>query len=37
MKTFVFLISSGLMLAVSGRASGQVIQTKTDWLIDPTP
>ena len=25
------------MLAVGGRASGQVIQTKTDWLIDPTP
>ena len=37
MKTFVFLMSSGLMLAVGGRASGQVIQTKTDWLIDPTP
>jgi hypothetical protein len=37
MKTFAFLMSSGLMLAVSGRASGQVIQTKTDWLIDPTP
>jgi len=37
MKTFVFLMRSGLMLAVSGRASGQVIQAKTDWLIDPTP
>ncbi|MCX6928313.1 MAG: hypothetical protein NT154_34660 [Verrucomicrobia bacterium] len=37
MKTFVFLMTSGLMLAVSSRASGQVIQTKTDWLIDPAP